>query len=215
MADVLVAPERWLVSVDDKQKEERLKRSGGKYRQPESPFIQKYLQRSDVDPSYLAGGKYFDVQSGEILNGKTYEKGYVDTHKGPKLNVENEVEGNVKATGPKVYVNLLNPKNFRWAWVDEVNKQKNIRLKTRKGEGVLISPFPIVSIESGKDHVYAMRVEFKNPVMLKNYPELTKKEPRLRPTSFGSINVSSGVYGQCYIYSGKKTHPVYELVEIY
>lgn len=214
MADVIVAPERWLVSVSGEQDIERSQRSGGKYRKPDSPFINKYLEREDVDASYTAGGKYYDIHSGEILNGKMYERGYVDTFKGPKLNVENEIDGNVKATGKKVYINLLNPRNFRWAWVDEENKKKNIRLKTRKGEGVWISPHPIVSIESGNDHVYAMRVEFKNPVMLKNYPEMTKKEPRLRPTSFGSVNLSSSIYGECYIYSGKKKHPVYELVEI-
>lgn len=212
MADVLVAPERWLVSVENEQDIERMERKGGRYKEPESPFIKNYLQKQEVDSSYLAGGKYFDMETGEVLNGKVYEKGYVDTNNSPKLNVENEMEEYIQPKGKKVFVNLLNPKIFRWKWVDEENEKKNIRMKTKKGEGVSISPHPIISIETDKQHLYAMRVEFKNPLILKNY--VNGGEPRLRPTSFGSLNVSSAVHGNCYIYSGKKTHPVYELVEI-
>jgi hypothetical protein len=213
MADVLVAPERWLVSVKNEQDVQRMERKGGRHKEPESPFIKNYLQRSDVDSSYLAGGKYFDIETGEVLNGKMYEKGYVDTNKGPKLNVENEMEEDFPSKkGSMVMVNLLNPKIFRWKWVDEENEKKNIRMKTRKGEGVLIAPQPIISIEKAKTHIYATRVEFKNPLILKNY--VNGGEPRLRPTSFGSLNVSNTLHGKCYIYSGKKIHPVYELVEI-
>jgi hypothetical protein len=212
MADILVAPERLLVSVSGEQDVERSKRRGGKYRKSDSPFINKYLERPDVDSSYSMGGKYFDVKTGEVLNGKIYEKGYVDTSNGPKMNVENEMEGGIESTGKKVLVNLLNPKNFPWLWVDNKNQSKNIKRMTKKGEGKPISSIPIVSIESGKHHVYAVRVEFKNPVVLKNYPD--GGEPRLRPTSFGSIQLSNEIYGECYIYSGKKKHPVYSLVEI-
>lgn len=211
MANILVAPERWLVSVSDTHDSERKERVGGKYREPESDFINKFLKRPDIDSSYTAGGKYFDVKSGEILNGKVFETGYIDTSNGPKMNVENEIIEEFKPVGRKILVNLLNPKNFPWKWVDKKNKSKNINRIIKKGEGKPMSSIPIISVESGKIHVYAIRVEFKNPVVLKNYPD--RGEPRLRPTTYGSVKLGNE-YGRFFIYSSDKEHIVYDLIAI-
>lgn len=214
MANILVAPERWLVSVSDTHDIERKERVGGKYRKSDSDFINKFLERPDIDSSYTAGGKYFDVKSGEILNGKVFETGYIDTLNGPKMNVENEITGELKPVGNKILVNLLNPKIFSWRWTDDENIFKNIKRKTKKGEGTIVSSVPIISVEnSGKNkmHVYAVKVQFKNPVVLQNYPN--KGEPRLRPTTYGSIRLGNE-YGRLYINSSKQEHIVYDLVEI-
>jgi len=211
MANILVAPERWLVSVSDDQDIERKGRVGGKYKKSENTFINNFLERPDIDSSYKAGGKYFDVKSGEILNEKIFENGYIDTSNGPKMNVENEITGEYTPVGKKVLVNLLTPKNFPWKWVDEKNESKNINRIIKKGEGKPISSIPIISVESGKIHVYAIRVEFKNPVVLKNYPD--RGEPRLRPTTYGSVKLGNE-YGRFFIYSSDKEHIVYDLIVI-
>lgn len=83
-------------------------------------------------------------------------------------------------------------------------------------EGIDPTPnpkFPVVSVEKGGKHYYAMQTEYPEGVEMSRYPD-KDSEPRLRPTKYkGEVELGKQV-GSLRTNSGK-IHPVYDKLKIF
>tara|TARA_R100000951_G_C2625835_1_gene175952 strand:- start:418 stop:1266 length:849 start_codon:yes stop_codon:yes gene_type:complete len=73
--------------------------------------------------------------------------------------------------------------------------------------------FPVVSVEKGRNHFYALEAEYPEGVEMSRYPD-KDSEPRLRPTKYkGEVELGKKV-GEIRTNSGK-IHPVYDKLKIF
>ena len=104
-----------------------------------------------------------------------------------------------ESTGKTIKANLFK-KRAGWKW-------------TKTPEGYSKEPasdFPLISLETGNKHFYALKTDFETPVELKRFK--SKTEPRLRPTTKGTLEKGK-VVGEISV-RGKK-HPVYEKIIVF
>jgi hypothetical protein len=184
MPAVAVVPERFTGKPEDERR--------GRYVAPPS-FFQKF----DIG-EYERGGKFFDLETGEEITDKIYQTGTIDVSgKSPKLVSEQSAED---LGDGKTYKTNLFKKSAGWEWISE-----------NPPEVASIGKNPVlISVEGGKEHKYALKVDFTNGVQLKRYAD-KPSEPRLRPTGKGDLNLGN-VVGEIDIRG--KQHPVYDSITI-
>jgi len=184
MPAVAVVPERFTGKPEDERR--------GRYVAPPS-FFQKF----DIG-EYERGGKFFDLETGEEITDKIYQTGTIDVSgKSPKLVSEQSAED---LEDGKTYKTNLFKKSAGWEWISE-----------NPPEVASIGKNPVlISVEGGKEHKYALKVDFTNGVQLKRYAD-KPSEPRLRPTGKGDLNLGN-VVGEIDIRG--KQHPVYDSITI-
>lgn len=188
MPSVAVVPERFTGKPEDDRR--------GRYVAPPA-----FFQQFDIG-EYERGGKFFDIQTGEDVTDKVYATGTIDvTGKSPSL--VSDVQTEQLGEGKTWKTNLFK-KSAGWNWISENPPEVASIGKKEKPDPVL------VSVESGKDHFYALKVDFPAGVKLQRYSE-KPSEPRLRPTSKGEIQFGNEV-GR--IKTAKKEHPVYDTITI-
>jgi hypothetical protein len=140
----------------------------------------------------------------KLSEGSSKSVARVNDYDGQNLTIEQMKENYSKATGIKapqtVRTNLLQPEKFR--------------VITDSGEQRLDNP--IVAVEGrGSKHFYTLDTQFVGPVRMN---KLTKKnskgrvlQPNLRPETVGDISLGK-IVGQIKV--GKKTHPLYDYIEV-
>lgn len=168
---------------------------------PEDKDFKPFLGDMGEQP----GGRYIELgaEPRKEITGEFPEKAFIGvTPQGkPVMEVSQDLlEGETRTDGRKIKTNLFK-KKAGWKW-------------TQVPEGFDPEPdgsFPIVSVEDGKQHYYALQTEFPEGVELTRY-ETKKSEPRLRPTKKGNVHLGKKV-GEISV-RGKK-HPVYDKIEVY
>lgn len=138
---------------------------------------------------------------------------------------------------PKSAVIKIEPDGKAKMLVSEETRDTDESTKRVKGKGIVrtnlfkqeggwkwnkapegISPdydpkFPVVSVEKGKNHFYALEAEYPEGVEMSRYPD-KDSEPRLRPTKYkGEVELGKKV-GEIRTNSGK-IHPVYDKLKIF
>jgi len=98
-----------------------------------------------------------------------------------------------KKAPSKAQINLLQPEKF----------------KIRVGESFGTLDHPIVTVEQGPKHFYSFDMQVVGPVIMQKIKK--DVQPNLRPSTIGKINLGD-VVGEIQI--GKKTHPIYNKIEI-
>ena len=157
------------------------------------------------DMGEQAGGRYLEMGGGppRDITGEYPAQAVIGvTPEGKPIMQVSEalLDGEVRTDGRKIKTNLFK-KKAGWKW-------------TQVPEGFDPDPpsnFPLVSVEDGKQHYYALRTEFPEGVELSRY-EKSKTEPRLRPTKKGNVHLGTKV-GEITV-RGKK-HPVYDQIKVY
>ena len=157
------------------------------------------------DMGEQAGGRYLEMGGGppRDITGEYPAQAVIGvTPEGKPIMKVSEalLDGEVRTDGRKIKTNLFK-KKAGWKW-------------TKVPEGFDPDPpsnFPLVSVEDGKQHYYALRTEFPEGVELSRY-ERSKTEPRLRPTKKGNVHLGEKV-GEITV-RGKK-HPVYDQIKVY
>ena len=98
-----------------------------------------------------------------------------------------------KKAPSKAQINLLQPEKF----------------KIRVGESFGTLDHPIVTVEQGPKHFYSFDMQVVGPVIMQKIKK--DVQPNLRPSTIGKIKLGD-VVGEIQI--GKKTHPIYNKIEI-
>ena len=192
---VIPLPERYMKGFDKRELTEEEKSS-------------KLYELGQKFP-YKKGGVYVDARDKSTpMNSYVASSGkiFIDLKSGlPKMGVsENEVEpvigqrASKGVEGTKIIRSNLFKMNKGWSW-KQASKGLKENVKT------------IVSVETGNSHIYTLGFESTTPLELKNYGD-KPSEPRLRPTTAGSIFLGTQV-GEIEVRG--KTHPVFEQVISY
>jgi len=141
-----------------------------------------------------------DKETGEIKKGSVQNKAQStgNIYEGNAL-TDDDLRQNYKAnTGEKkapakAQINLLQPEKF----------------KIRVGQSFGTLDHPIVTVEQGPKHFYSFDMQVVGPVIMQKIKK--DVQPNLRPSTIGKINLGD-VVGEIQI--GKKTHPIYNKIEV-
>lgn len=165
---------------------------------PERWLDPKHKEHRPGLGDFAKGGKYLHMPAKADVTGETVTFGFIDVTNPtrPDFKVSQaQKEPATKADGRLVKTNLFKQK-AGWKWVSE--DLFTNQLKT------------IVSVESGSAHLYALRVNFNSGVTLARYANASS-EPRLRPTTYGSVTVGREI-GRISIRG--REHVVYDKIEV-
>lgn len=174
---VAPAPNRWFL---EPEKNERMQ-----------GLVERVLQASGIPREQFTSGAFADPRTGEILDGRIFASGVVDSFDGrrPFMAVEQGIP--VASDGPLLDSNLVRRKGL-WS-SDELDQ-----------------PF-IATLEGpGGKHFYGRGIDYQVPVLLRN--NLGQKNPTLRPRARGSIYGVGDQY-QVWTNAGKE-HAVYDLLRV-
>ena len=201
----------------------KAEKTGSNPSQEPSPFDKRF-NIGEFDQ----GGYFFDVETGENLNGKTFSSMSISTKTGrPATEYGDSIaqqEGRPKDIGNIVKVNMIDGRPGRYG-----NKFDWIPYPYQAREGLtaesLKEKYPwLISIEqtgikkkhnrnypdSPTDHAFALEVENMVPTTMATYPK--GSNPRGRPTAYG--NVVLGKPMGVMQFKGGKKHYVYDKVTI-
>jgi len=141
-----------------------------------------------------------DKETGEIKRGpvqnKAQSSGNVYEEKAltdDDLRQNYKTNTGEKKAPSKAQINLLQPEKF----------------KIRVGQSFGTLDHPIVTVEQGPKHFYSFDMQVVGPVIMQKIKK--DVQPNLRPSTIGKINLGD-VVGEIKI--GKKTHPIYNKIEI-
>jgi len=141
-----------------------------------------------------------DKETGEIKRGpvqnKAQSSGNVYEEKAltdDDLRQNYKTNTGEKKAPAKAQINLLQPEKF----------------KIRVGQSFGTLDHPIVTVEQGPKHFYSFDMQVVGPVIMQKIKK--DVQPNLRPSTIGKINLGD-VVGEIQI--GKKTHPIYNKIEV-
>lgn len=164
------------------------------------PAPQRWLDPSHKDhrpglADYAKGGRYLAMPNKDDLTGEQVRSAFIDVASGrPIFKV---VRGQALETeGPIVRTNLFK-KSAGWRWE---GREENVA-----------ETDTLVSVETRGKHLYSLRTEFPDGVILARYPD-SKSEPRLRPTSRGVATTGKEIGS---IVVRGVSHPVYDKITIH
>lgn len=170
-------PNRWFLEPESNQRVQGL--------------VQRVLDKTGLDRQAFHSGAFVDPMTGEILDGRIFASGAVNSFDGRKPAMVVSGGTPVASQGPLFDANLVRRKGL---WTSEDIEQ----------------PFIATVENSGAGHFYGKGIDYQVPVLLNN--NMGGRNPTLRPRARGSL-YGTGNVGLMTTSQGK-THPVYDLLRV-
>lgn len=173
---VAPAPNRWFLDPEENEQYQGL--------------VERIIQASGLPREHFTSGAFSDPRTGEILDGRIFASGVVNSFDGRKPFMAVEPGVPVASDGSLLDANLVRRKGL-WS-SDELDQ-----------------PF-IATVEGGGQHYYGKGIDYQVPVLLRN--NLGRKNPTLRPRARGSIYGVGDQY-RMQTNSGKE-HMVHDMLRV-